>query len=64
VEARHGPALSERERQILTGIEQTLSEDRSLEERLRTMRPRGPHWLRRGRRRRSGGAGKAAGAGR
>ncbi|WP_152648733.1 hypothetical protein [Streptacidiphilus anmyonensis] len=59
MEARHGPALSEREREALTGIEEALREDRALEERLRTMRPAGSRWLRRWRRtrgpRRSGG---------
>jgi hypothetical protein len=62
VEARHGPALSERERQELTSIEQALREDRSLDEELRTMRRRGLHWLRRGKRR-SGGSGQDRGAG-
>ncbi|MEY9848871.1 hypothetical protein [Streptacidiphilus sp. MAP5-3] len=39
MEARHGPALSWRERRALTDIEQELREDEKLEQALRTMRP-------------------------
>lgn len=64
MEAGHGPALSERERQALIGIEEALGKDAALERRLRTMRTRGLPWPHRSRgRRRSGGSGKDGGVG-
>ncbi|WP_042380344.1 hypothetical protein [Streptacidiphilus melanogenes] len=62
MEARHGPGLSEREQQALTGIEETLREDHVLDQRLRTMRPHRLRRLRWGRRRDIGGRGSAGGS--
>ncbi|WP_042374431.1 hypothetical protein [Streptacidiphilus neutrinimicus] len=63
MEARHGPALSERERQALTGIEESLRADETLERQLRTMRPRHLLGLRWRRRRDTGGRPGAGGSG-